>query len=310
MIVQMVGVEKSYGTTKAAAGINLTVPQGSVMGLIGPNGAGKTTSMQIMASLLQRDAGEVSVAGYDPGVNGSQVRRTLGYMPDFFGVYEGLTAAEYLEFFATVHGVRPHAVATVVASLLELVGLSSKAATDVNGLSRGMKQRLSLARALVHDPDLLVLDEPASGLDPRARFDLRTLIAELSRMGKTVVISSHILSELEGISTHLAVIDHGRVLAQGSIDEIRNALTGQVAVRVRVPDDRIDDALQLLRSFPHATDFATERGLIRFALGGTEDDASDMLSALVQAPIPVYEWRTEAAGLEELFLKITDGGDV
>jgi len=309
MIVQMVGVEKSYGPTKAADGIDLMVPSGSVMGLIGPNGAGKTTSMLIMSSLLRRDAGEVSVAGFDPAVHGEEVRRTLGYMPDFFGVYEGLTAAEYLEFFATVHGVKPSAVAAVVQSLLELVGLSAKAGADVNGLSRGMKQRLSLARALVHDPDLLILDEPASGLDPRARFDLRTLIAELSRMGKTVVISSHILSELEGISTHLAVIDQGRVLAQGAIGEIRDALTGMVSVRARVADDRLDDALDLLRTFGQASEFSTERGLVRFGLTGDEDDSAAMLAAVVAAGIPVYEWRTESAGLEELFLQITDGGD-
>ncbi len=309
MIVQMIGVEKRYGTTRAADGINLMVPQGSVMGLIGPNGAGKTTSMLIMSSLLQRDGGQVTVAGYDPAVDSGEVRRSLGYMPDFFGVYEGLTSYEYLEFFATVHGVRSHAISTVVRSLLELVGLAHKATTDVNVLSRGMKQRLSLARSLVHDPDLLILDEPASGLDPRARFELRTLITELSRMNKTVVISSHILSELEGIATHLAVVDRGRVMAQGSIDEIRAALTGVSAVRARVPDDQVDAAVDLLRANPVVSDVATERGVIRFSLGGDEHDSAQLLASLVRAEIPVFEWRTESAGLEELFLKITDGGE-
>ncbi|MDH3307334.1 MAG: ABC transporter ATP-binding protein [Acidimicrobiia bacterium] len=307
MIVQMHGVEKRYGTTRALVGADLAVPDGAIMGIIGPNGAGKTTSMLIMSTLLARDAGMVSVAGYDPATQASSVRRILGYMPDFFGVYEGLDANEYLDFFASIQGVRPEARPAVVRSLLDLVGLSHKSTADVNTLSRGMKQRLSLARALVHDPQLLVLDEPASGLDPRARFELRELIAELARMGKTVVISSHILSELEDISTHLAVVDHGKVMAQGSLGEIRSALTNQVRITVRTRDELLDAAEAILRSDAGVSEFRSERGTVRFVFDGDDEASSRLLRRLIDGDVPVFEWRVETAGLEELFLKITDG---
>ena len=307
VIVEMRGVEKHYGTTTALGGADLTIREGSVMGLIGPNGAGKTTSMLIMSSLLARDGGSVTVGGHDPATDPASVRRILGYMPDFFGVYEGLEAAEYLDFFGSIQGLRPKARPQVVASLLDLVGLSHKAGADVNSLSRGMKQRLSLARALVHDPQLLVLDEPASGLDPRARFDLRELIAELSRLGKTVVISSHILAELQDICSHLAVIDEGQVLAQGSIDEIRSALLAQSRVTVRAADSDVDSADALLRGEPGVADVRTERGVVRFSLNGDDEESARLLALMLNSGVAVYEWRLERAGLEELFLQITKG---
>lgn len=307
MIVEMTGVEKHYGATTALGGANLAVPEGAVMGLIGPNGAGKTTSMLIMASLLSRDAGNVTIAGFDPATHPKDVRKTLGYMPDFFGVYEGLIASEYLDFFASIQGIKPLARPPLIATLLELVGLSQKQGADVNTLSRGMKQRLSLARAMVHDPQLLILDEPASGLDPRARFDLRELIAELARMGKTVVISSHILTELQDICSHLAVVDHGRVMAQGSIEDIRSALTSRSNVSARLNSTDVDAADELLRSSPIVHDIRAERTLIKFVLDGDDTESAKLLALLTNASLEVYEWRVDRAGLEELFLQITDG---
>jgi ABC-2 type transport system ATP-binding protein len=285
VIVEFTGVEKRYGNVRALDGADLAVPEGAVMGLVGPNGAGKTTSMMVM----------------DP----RSVRRTLGYMPDFFGVYESLTAREYLEFFAAAHGVRAAARAELVGNLLSLVDLADKHDADVNSLSRGMKQRLSLARSLVHDPDLLVLDEPASGLDPRARVHLRELIAELARMGKTVVISSHILTELEGICSHLAVVDHGKVLAQGSLTEIRSALVGSLGVSVRVPDDDVDRVADIVSGHPETADVAIELRTVSFTLSGDGELSSKLLAEVVAAGIAVREWRLESAGLEELFLRIT-----
>lgn len=307
LIVEMRGVEKHYGSTVALGGADLTIREGSVMGLIGPNGAGKTTSMSIMSSLLSRDAGSVSVGGHDPAVDPAAVRRILGYMPDFFGVYEGLTASEYLDFFASIQGMRSEARPEIVSSLLALVGLTHKADADVNALSRGMKQRLSLARALVHDPELLVLDEPASGLDPRARFDLRELISELSRLGKTVVISSHILAELQDICTHLAVIDNGQVLAQGSIDEIRATMLARSRVLLRLSDTQVDAADSLLRGESCVSDIRTERSVVRFSLDGDDHESGRLLALLMTGGVEVYEWRVERAGLEELFLQITKG---
>jgi len=304
-VIELRSVEKRYGSVMALRGLDLTVPEGSVFGLIGPNGAGKTTAMLILSSLLARDGGSVQVAGADPQRDPKTVRRHLGYMPDFFGFYESLNAYEYLEFFAAVQGVPPARRRGVVLDLLALVDLSHKADADVNTLSRGMKQRLSLARALIHDPQLLVLDEPASGLDPRARAQLRELIAELHRMGKTILISSHILSELEGICTHMGVIDEGVVKAQGDMEAIRGAFTGSRRVRVRLADGDVDRALDLLGAHPEVAEASVERQRLDFVLAGDDDTSAGLLSELVGAGLTVYEWRVEAAGLEELFLQLT-----
>jgi ABC-2 type transport system ATP-binding protein len=308
-MIRMDGVTKRYGKVEALSGAALDVPEGAVMGLIGPNGAGKTTSMLIASTLLARDAGEVSVAGYDPAVNPTEVRRLLGYMPDFFGVHESVSCAEYLAFFAATQKVPAHRRPPLVDELLELVGLSDKHHDDVNTLSRGMKQRLSLARALIHDPALLVLDEPASGLDPRARVELRELIAELTRLGKTVLISSHILPELEGMCSHLAVIDRGRVLAHGEMDRIRGELSGMRRVRARVVEDDLERLERFLDDTDVVGDLVVERARARFTLEGGEAEQAALLAMVVAADIRVVEWVAEAAGLEEVFMRITGGGD-
>jgi ABC-2 type transport system ATP-binding protein len=309
MIVMMDGVDKSYGRVRALNQLALQVPEGSVFGLIGPNGAGKTTSMAVMSTLIARDGGKVEVGGIDPQVDPRGVRRLLGYMPDFFGFYDSLNAREYLEFFAATQGIKPGRRGAVVADLLALVDLEGKAEADVNTLSRGMKQRLSLARALLHDPQLLVLDEPASGLDPRARVQLRELIAEMARMGKTVVISSHILSELEGICSHMAVIDQGVVKAQGRLEEIRAALVATRRVLARMPDAQVDQALDLLSADPEVSEIGVEQARVRFVLHGDDDVSARLLARLVGAGVAVGEWRLESAGLEELFLQITSDGE-
>ncbi|MDH3248321.1 MAG: ABC transporter ATP-binding protein [Acidimicrobiia bacterium] len=305
MIVEFAGVEKRYGDVVALGGVDLSIPEGSITGLIGPNGAGKTTSMLVMSTLLERDAGRVTVVGVDPATDPRAVRRQLGWMPDFFGFYDSLTTREYLDFFAAAQKIPAAKRPAIISDLLELVDLTEKVDADVNSLSRGMKQRLSLARALVHDPDLLILDEPASGLDPRARVQLRELIAELSRLGKTVIISSHILSELEGICSHMAVIDDGVVKAQGSMDEIRAAATGSRRVAARVPDERVDEAISVLESAHDVTDVVVEKGVLGFLLSGDDASSAEQLAGLVAAGVPVYEWRVEAAGLEELFMHLT-----
>ncbi len=306
MIIQFEGVEKRYGRTVALDRIDLSIPEGSITGLIGPNGAGKTTSMLIMSTLLDRDGGTVDVAGHDPLTDPRGVRRMLGYMPDFFGFYENLNTTEYLDFFAATHGIKPARRPAVIADLLGLVDLEAKADADVNGLSRGMKQRLSLARALLHDPQILVLDEPASGLDPRARVHLRELISELARLGKTVVISSHILAELEGICSHMAIIDGGLVRAQGRLEEIRELLTAARRVSVRIPDERIDEAQDLAAGDQDVSEVSVERGSLRMVLAGGDEASARLLGLMVGSGIPVYEWRTESAGLEELFLQLTE----
>ena len=305
MIVEFASVEKRYGKVHALRDADLEVPEGSVLGLIGPNGAGKTTSILIMTSLLERDGGRVRVGGIDPAKDPLAVRRHVGYMPDFFGVYEGITSTEYLEFFASTQRIRPSARPAVVADLLALVDLEEKADADVNTLSRGMKQRLSLARALIHDPALLVLDEPASGLDPRARVELRELIGELHRMKRTIVISSHILSELEGICSHLAVVDHGRILAQGSMPEVRARIVAARRVTARVDDGHVERAEAVLRQRPEVSDLDTERSIVRLRFDGGDDVSASILADLVGSGVAVSEWRIEGAGLEDLFLQLT-----
>lgn len=309
MIVEFDSVEKRYGRVHALRDANLSVPVGATLGLIGPNGAGKTTSMLIATSLLQRDGGMVRVGGIDPERDPKAVRRHVGYMPDFFGVYEGLRVREYLEFFAATQNIRPVARPAVVADLLALVDLEDKADADVNTLSRGMKQRLSLARALIHDPELLVLDEPASGLDPRARVELRELIAELQRMGRTIVISSHILSELEGVCSHLAVVDQGRVLAQGPIGEIQSRLFAQRRVRVRVAPAQIEAADEWLQDRAGISDLDVERGVVRFIYTGDDAASAELLGGLIGHGVAVSEWRVDGAGLEEVFLHLTGNGE-
>jgi ABC-2 type transport system ATP-binding protein len=304
-IALLQGVEKRYGEVMAMDGIDLDVPEGSVYGLIGPNGAGKTTSMLVISSLLARDGGKVEVVGIDPQADPQAVRKVLGYMPDMFGFYDNLTTSEYLDFFAAATKIPAAKRPALIADLLGLVDLEAKADADVNTLSRGMKQRLSLARALIHDPRLLVLDEPASGLDPRARVHLRELIAELSRMGKTVIISSHILSELEGICSHLAVIDEGKVKAAGNLDEIRRTLTANRRITLRTADEEIDEVAALLSGQPEVSEVDVERGRVRFVLTGEDDDSARILALVIGAGRRVYDWRLEVAGLEELFLSIT-----
>ncbi|MCP3975012.1 MAG: ABC transporter ATP-binding protein [bacterium] len=307
VIVEFDSVHKRYGKVHALRDASLAVPEGAVMGLIGPNGAGKTTSMLLITALLGRDGGRVRIGGIDPQRDPLAVRRHVGYMPDFFGVYEGLRSTEYLEFFAATQKIRPVARPAVVADLLALVDLEDKADADVNTLSRGMKQRLSLARALIHDPELLVLDEPASGLDPRARVQLRELISELNRMGRTIIISSHILSELEGLCSHLAVVDHGRIIAMGEVEDVRAKLFAQRRVSVRIFGDKVEDAERVLRSHDTVGEIEVRRDTIHFALEGGDDESAALVGELVSSGVTFSEWRLDSAGLEELFLQLTDG---
>jgi len=282
--VRTVGLTKRYGDLYAIHDLDLAVPAGSVFGLIGPNGAGKTTTFAILASVLSPTSGRVEVAGCDPASDAAGVRRHLGYMPDVLGVYDDLRVDEYLEFFAAAYRLAPSGWPGLVDGLLELVGLEGKREAMVDSLSRGMKQRLALARALVHDPEVLVLDEPASGLDPRARVELRSLVTELGAMGKTVVVSSHILSEMEEMCTHVAIIEAGRVLASGTPGEIGERLAGSRTVVVRLAGGE-------------------ER---RFTVAD-ETEQQALLGRLVAEGVPVLEFRQEGGGLEDLFLRVTEG---
>jgi ABC-2 type transport system ATP-binding protein len=283
-VVSCRGLTKRYGSLFAVRDVDLDVRKGATFGLIGPNGAGKTTTMSIIASLLRPTAGTVQVAGADPVADPAKVRRHLGYMPDVLGLYDSTTVGEYLEFFAGAYRVPRKQWPGLIDGLLELVDLTGKRDAQVNSLSRGMKQRLSLARAFVHDPDVLVLDEPASGLDPRARVDLRTLLLTLRDMGKTVLISSHILPELQEVCTDVAIIEGGRLLAAGAPRDILDQLGGARRVVARLAGGEE-------RTFTVAD----------------EAEQARVLRDLVAEGHDVVEYRQDGGDLEDLFLAITKG---
>jgi ABC-2 type transport system ATP-binding protein len=252
-IVETRDLSRRYGSMIALDQLNLEIPQGAIFGFIGPNGAGKTTTMRILTTLLPPSGGEAWVAGHSVLKDPIGVRRVVGFMPDFFGVYDNMKVWEYLDFFGRSYGVTAARRATMIGELLNLVDLSHKRDEFVMTLSRGMKQRLSLARTMIHDPALLILDEPASGLDPRARIELRELLKELRALGKTVMISSHILTELAEMCTHIAIIERGHLLAAGDVQTILRSLQPHRTLELRVLDGA-DRAEALLRDHPGILD--------------------------------------------------------
>ncbi len=308
-IVRTEGLVKRYDGTLAVAGVDLDVEAGEIFGLVGPNGAGKTTTLRILATLLLPSAGHAEIAGWSVTRNPDQVRRVLGFMPDAFGVYDDMKVWEYLDFFARCYGIGPAARRRMIGDLLDLVDLGSKRDAYVQTLSRGMQQRLCLAHALVHDPEVLLLDEPASGLDPRARVELRELLRELRSMGKTILISSHILPELEELCTSVAIVDRGPVLAQGRVADIERRLRFGAVIRVRLLAE--GEALEAARTrFAADADVATatilEDGTIELGFRGDDAASARLLAETVSAGLPIISFARAASDLEELFLQVTN----
>ncbi|MEO8570539.1 MAG: ABC transporter ATP-binding protein [Chloroflexota bacterium] len=299
---------KRYDRTLAVAGIDLAIEEGEIFGLVGPNGAGKTTTLRMLATLLRPDAGRAEIDGWSVTGNPDEVRRVLGFMPDAFGVYDDMKVWEYLDFFARCYGLPPATRRRMIGDLLELVDLGDRRGAYVQTLSRGMRQRLCLAHALVHDPAVLLLDEPASGLDPRARVELRELLRELRSMGKTIVISSHILPELEELCTSVAIVDRGQVLVQGRVADIEKRLRFGAVLRVRVL--LAGDALEASRGwFAADQDVASAvilpDGTIELGFRGDDAASARLLAASVAAGLPIVSFARPASDLEELFLQVT-----
>jgi ABC-2 type transport system ATP-binding protein len=312
-VVETRGLVKRYGDHLAVAGIDLVVGPGEIYGLVGPNGAGKTTTMKILATLLAPSAGEAYVTGIPVDADPLEVRRRIGYMPDFYGVYDDLRVWEYLDFFGRCYGVPANQRGTMIGELLEIVGLTDKRNDYVESLSRGMRQRLCLAHTLVHDPALLILDEPASGLDPRARVEMRDILRELRAMGKTILVSSHILPELGEMCTGVAIIDRGLLLRAGRIDEIERSLRASALLRIELLGDgpaaeaaaawlgtrtMVGDVLQV-----EATD--TDRVRLEVPFDGPADAQAELLRAMVEAGHRVVAYSQATSDLEEIFLKVT-----
>jgi ABC-2 type transport system ATP-binding protein len=295
---------KVYGKRIALDNVSFSVPEGEIFGFVGPNGAGKTTTLRILAALLEPTSGSAFIDGADVSREPERVHSRLGYMPDFFGVYDQLTVGEYLDFYASCYRQPRQRRKVVVDNLLELVDLADRRNQSVDTLSRGLKQRVCLARALVHDPAVLLLDEPASGLDPRARVEMREILKELRSMGKTIVISSHILPELTELCTMIGIIDQGRMRAVGAVQDVIQQLTSGRRLRIAVIGKQ-NAALALLAKLPAVRQVDVVNGAIEAAYDGEEGTAADILQALTSARIRVSEFSPLVGGLEDAFLRAT-----
>ena len=304
--VQTLGLTRSYGSMVALNTLDLTINQGDLFGFIGSNGAGKTTTLRILATFLAPTAGQALVLGHDVVRDADAVRHVIGYMPDFFGVYKDMEVTEYLDFFGACYKIPTAQREKTVNDVLELVGLSEKKGALIGALSRGMQQRLGLARVLIHDPKVLLLDEPASGLDPRARIEMMAILQELQRLGKTIIISSHILSELQTLCNRVAIIEKGRLIYSGPVQGVRDQMASGRVVWVKVASDPAQ-ALELLKARPEVTEAVAVDGQIKITLLDHETDHSLVADTLVRGGAKLLALREDELGLEEVFLHVTRG---
>jgi ABC-2 type transport system ATP-binding protein len=303
-VISAEDLTKVYGQRTALDHVSFEVPEGEIFGFVGPNGAGKTTTLRILAALLEPTSGHASIDGTDVAQNPARVHTRIGYMPDFFGVYDQLTVAEYLDFYAACYRQPKQRRTKIVGELLELIGLTDRRDQLVDTLSRGLKQRLCLARALVHDPVVLLLDEPASGLDPRARVEMREILKELRGMGKTIIISSHILPELTELCTMIGIIDHGRMRATGSVQDVIRGLSADKRLRITVVGAR-EPAIAILEPLESVSRVDVANGTIEAIYEGDDSTAADILQALTAGGIKVSAFSHVDGGLEEAFMRAT-----
>jgi ABC-2 type transport system ATP-binding protein len=297
---------KVYGDIRAIDNLTLELAEGDLFGYIGPNGSGKTTTMRILATLLNPTWGEAYVAGYSIYTHPKEIRRLIGYMPDFFGVYEDMKVIEYLEFFAAAYRIKGHARRKVCDEVLDLVELGYKREAFVTSLSRGMTQRLGLARVLLHDPKVLILDEPASGLDPRARIEIRTLLKELRKTGKTIMVSSHILPELADICNKVGIIEKGKLLVCEEVADVMKRVRQQPLLRIRVRGDQ-EAAARLLQQHDSVEKVELRDGHVFATLAAGTEDYSDLPTLLIQAGHKLLEFKEDEINLETAFMALTRG---
>ncbi len=298
---------KNYGKFKAVNKLSLTIDDGAIFGFVGPNGAGKTTTMKIMAGLMKADGGSVIINGTDVIKQPSKLKDKIGYMPDFFGVYDNLKVSEYMDFYAGTYYIPYKEREEIIDNLLELVNLTEKKEAYVDLLSRGMKQRLCLARSLIHSPEILILDEPASGLDPRARVEMKEILKQLREMGKTIIISSHILPELAEMCTSVGIIERGQVVASGTVNEIMQKLTQSKILSVKVIG-KMNELIRLLSENPNVQSIEEKTNMVEFGFNGEDDEIARLLNDIVKNEIPVVAFKEKEGNLEEIFMQVTDGG--
>ena len=305
-MIELIDFGKDYGDFTAVERLNLTIAAGETFGFIGPNGAGKSTTMRFLATLLRATRGEGTVNGHSVTRDPMGVRRSVGYMPDNFGVYDGMRVWEFLDFFAVAYRIPRTRRKQVISDVLELLDLTPKRDDYVNGLSRGMKQRLCLAKTLVHDPPVLILDEPSSGLDPRARIEVKALLKELRRMGKTILISSHILTELADCCTAIGIIERGQLLMHGPIDEVYRRIRGDRMVEVKFANG-MDAGLSVIRSSPHVRNVQVNNNCVTLELVTDDRGVAELLRQLVTQGIEIRSFAEKEPTLEDVFMLVTKG---
>lgn len=306
-MIEFLHVKKSYDTVQALKDLHVTIEKGTIYGFVGANGAGKSTAFSILATLFPPTSGDVLVNGKSVITDAQHVRALIGYMPDFFGVYDQLKVEEYLDFYGAAYSLPTNVRQQKIDQLLALVRLTEKRYEYVDDLSRGMKQRLCLARTLIHDPEVLILDEPASGLDPRARVEMRDILKDLKRLGKTICISSHILPELAEICDEIGVLHEGTLIASGNISEIQSQLQGEKRITIEVMGDE-EQAMQFFKSQPNVSHASVEANgkHITFAFSGQDFEQVTLLKAAIEANIQVMAFEVQKKNLEDVFMVITE----
>lgn len=305
-MIELRRIHRFFGKTRAVNDVSFEVYRGQVFGFIGPNGAGKTTSMRILSTLELPSYGDAMIDGFSVVNDPDLVRRRLGFMPDGFSMYPNMNCVEYLDFFARSYGLLGKDRIAALRYTLSFTGLDKIAAKPITGLSKGMRQRLCLGRAMIHSPAVLILDEPANGLDPRARIELRQMIQQLAADGTTILVSSHILTELAEMCDQVGIIERGKLLATGSMSEIQHALQGALRVRITLLD-RIDEAAQWLADHENVSAVHRNGNLLTLDLEGGEAEQSNLLRALIQADFRVLDFAAHRESLEDVFMKITTG---
>lgn len=307
-MLEIENLSKTYGRYRAVNNLNLNISKGEIFGFVGPNGAGKTTTLKMISTLLMPNSGHIKLNGEDIYRDLRKTRSTIGYMPDSFGVYENLRVHEYIEFYGELVGMNYRDIRNNVDSLLELVSLENKKKAYVNSLSRGMKQRLCLSRALIHNPDLLILDEPASGMDPRARVQMKEILKELKTMGKTIIISSHILPELAELCSTVGVIDKGKMVQKGTVDEINSIIYGGTILKIKYIEDKVDPSI-IISERPDLELLYSSQGEIEIKADADDRKIAEINKFLVDSGLMITSFSKIDNNLEDIFIKLTGGGD-